>query len=114
MQNHEMKLQEQPFYLIKENIKEVEYRLDDEKRQKINVGDTITFHKVDNDLETIQVTVTELKHYKTLLEMYTDTFNMYLNNYYHTPLEAVKDTPYYTNDKIEQYGCLAILFKKTK
>ena len=42
MQNHEMKLQEQPFYLIKENIKEVEYRLDDEKRQKINVGDTIT------------------------------------------------------------------------
>lgn len=112
MQNHEMKLQTGPFNLIKDNIKKIEYRLNDEKRKKIEVGDTITFHKFDNENETIKVSVTHLRHYKDLLEMYKDTFDMYLKDYYATPEEAVEDTPYYTKEEIDKYGCLGILFKK--
>lgn len=112
MQNHEMKLQDNPFDLIEQNIKTIEYRLNDEKRKKIKVGDSITFHNINDANKMLKVIVIELRHYKDLLEMYKDTFNMYLKDYYNNPEEAVLDTPYYSNEEIEKYGCLGIIFKR--
>ena len=40
---HKMKLNESPFERIKNGTKTIEFRLYDEKRQKINIGDTIIF-----------------------------------------------------------------------
>ena len=111
MTNHEMKLNENPFNQMKSGEKQIEYRLNDEKRQKIKIGDTITFTKVD-DTENIKVIVTELKYYKTLLEMYSASFDQYLKNYYNTPEEVVNDTTYYTKEEEEKYGCVAIHIRK--
>ena len=41
-----MKLQESPFERIKSGTKTVEFRLYDEKRSKINIGDQIEFSKL--------------------------------------------------------------------
>lgn len=43
---HFMRLHEEPFELIKFGKKIIEIRLNDEKRQKVNIGDTITFSKL--------------------------------------------------------------------
>ena len=40
-----MKLQKSPFERIKKGTKTVEFRLYDEKRRKINIGDQIEFSK---------------------------------------------------------------------
>lgn len=112
MKNIDMRLHEEPFNLIKNNIKTVEYRLNDEKRREIEIGDIITFYKRPEEIETIKAEVIELRYYKDLLEMYTDTFNQYLYKDYSTPQDAVEDTPYYSNEEINMFGCVAIIFKK--
>lgn len=74
MRNHDMRLNEEPFYMIANDIKDIEYRLNDEKRQQIQIGDTITFYKRSLKKEIIKVLVIDLKYYKNLLEMYSATF----------------------------------------
>jgi len=98
--------------MIKANAKNIEYRLNDEKRKQIKIGDTITFYKRPLEEEQIKVFVTDLKYYKNLLEMYTATFDKDFKGKYKDPQSVVDDTPYYTNAEVKQYGCLAIYFKK--
>lgn len=43
---HKMKLQEDPFERIKNGTKTVEFRLYDEKRQSIQIGDEIEFSRL--------------------------------------------------------------------
>ena len=112
MKNHDMRLHEEPFNMIKENVKNIEYRLNDEKRKQIKIGDTITFYKRPLNEEQIKVLVTDLKCYKDLLEMYTATFDKDFKDRYKNPQAVVDDTPYYTDDEVKRYGSLAIYFKK--
>lgn len=53
---HKMKLNER----IKNGTKTIEFRLFDEKRQQIKVGDQIEFSKLPNLQEKLLVNVTEL------------------------------------------------------
>lgn len=107
-------LNAEPFELIKSGAKDVEYRLNDEKRQKIQIGDMITFYKRPLEDEMIQVVVTDKKYYDTLLEMYSATFDRELKNRYSSVQAVVDDTTYYTEEEIEKYGCVAIHFRKVK
>jgi ASC-1-like (ASCH) protein len=107
-----MKLNAEPFEQMNSKEKQIEYRLYDDKRQQLKVGDNITFTKLPDEDKTLQVVITDLKRYKTLLEMYEDSFDQYLNNYYSSPQEVVDDTTYYSDEEIQQYGCLAIHIKK--
>lgn len=107
-----MNLYEGPYSRIKSGIKTIEYRLNDEKRQTVAVGDIITFYKLPEKKESIKTTVTDLKYYDTLLEMYTDTFDLYLKDIYDTPEDVVEATTYYTEEEVKKYGCVAIYFKK--
>jgi len=110
--NHEMRLHKEPFEMIESGIKNIEYRLNDEKRKEIKIGDTITFYKRPEEIKTIKVVVTDLKYYPDLLSMYSATFDKDFKNRYKTPQEVVEDTPYYTEDEIKEYGCVAIYFNK--
>lgn len=107
-----MRLHEGPFDRIASGVKKIEYRLNDEKRREIRIGDTITFYKRPEEMEKIVVKVTDLKHYEDLLSMYTASFDHYLRDMYETPQDAVDDTPYYTDEDVRRYGCLAIHFEK--
>lgn len=109
-----MRLNEEPFNLIETGIKDIEYRLNDEKRKQIKIGDTITFYKRPLEKEVIKVIVTDLKYYKTLLEMFSATFDRDFKSRYENPQAVVNDTPYYTQEEVNKYGCVAIYFKKIK
>ena len=109
---HNMKLNADSLGMLESGEKEVEYRLNDEKRQQLRVGDIITFTKLSDEDKTLSVIITDLKKYKTLLEMYTASFDQYLSKNYITPKEAVEATDYYSDEEIEKHGCLAIHIKK--
>lgn len=60
MKNIDMHLNIEPFALTKNGVKDLEYRLNDEKRREIKVGDTIIFYKRLEEKEIIKAMVTEL------------------------------------------------------
>ena len=67
---HKMKLNESPFERIKNGTKTIEFRLFDEKRQLIKVGDKIEFSKLPDLNEKILVDVLELYQERTFKELF--------------------------------------------
>jgi len=100
------------FRVVKKGIKNVEVRVNDQKRQNLKIGDTIAFYKRPSDDEMIEVVVTNLKYYNNFEE---------LGNYY--PMERLylrdfnKDAWYdlmkrfYSTEEVIKYGVVAIEFK---
>lgn len=101
---HTMKLNESPFERIKNGSKTIEFRLFDEKRQQIKVGDQIEFFKVPELQEKLLVDVIELYRAETFEELfkklYSDTEEI---------TEKTK-TMYeiYPPEKEKKYGVLGI------
>lgn len=104
--HHSMKLQSEPFGQIQSGTKKIEIRLFDEKRQKIHMGDTIIFSRMDNELDTIQTKVIDLVQFGTFKEL----FNMYEPVCYGA--DNVNDYKsmyqYYSEEEEQKYGVLAI------
>lgn len=69
--NHEMKLNPEAFLGVKEGKQKWETRLADGKRKNIVVGDTITFSKLPELVETITVKVTQIIGAKNFEELFT-------------------------------------------
>ena len=57
---HQMKLNDDPFERIKNGTKTIEFRLYDEKRRKVKIGDKIEFSKLPDLQEKILVDVVDL------------------------------------------------------
>lgn len=66
---YKMKLHEKPFSEIVNGSKEIEFRLYDNKRKKLKIGDTIQFSKLPDLLETVDVEVIDLYHYPTFRDL---------------------------------------------
>jgi ASC-1-like (ASCH) protein len=115
---HKMRLLPEPFEEMRSGRKVIEIRLNDEKRQKVKVGDTIVFHKLPEGREKLSVRVIELLPYKDFQSLYQDipfcqfgcsgkTMEWMLENTYKI----------YTREQEEKYGALGIrieLFKRMK
>ena len=101
---HKMKLQESPFERIKNGTKTVEFRLYDEKRSKIKIGDQIEFSKLSDLQETILVDVLDLYR--------EDTFENLFKKLFTDEDEIKKKTKsmyqYYSPDEEKQYGVVGI------
>jgi len=70
---HEMKLRPKYYDFILNGTKRIEIRLNDEKRQKISLGDKIRFHKDPGALEEyFDATVIGLLRYNTFEELFKD------------------------------------------
>ena len=100
---HKMKLFEDPFENIKNGTKTVEFRLFDEKRQKIKVGDQIEFSKLPDLKEKIVVNVDGLYR--------EDTFEKLLRKFYND--EEIKSIikvihEIYSPEQEKTYGALGI------
>jgi|GEM_PF-1672559 len=111
--NHTMRLHEELYEMIEIDLKDIEYRLNDEKRQLIRIGDMIAFYKRPEEKEFIRTIVTDLKYYKDLLSMYSATFERDFKDRYDSPQSVVDDTPYYSEEEISEHGCVAIYLKRT-
>ena len=101
---HKMKLQESPFERIKNGTKTVEFRLYDEKRSKIKIGDQIEFAKLPDLQETILVDVLDLYR--------EDTFENLFKKLFTDKDEIKRKTTsmyqYYSPDEEKQYGVVGI------
>ncbi|WP_080146025.1 ASCH domain-containing protein [Marinilactibacillus piezotolerans] len=106
---HQMGLYEEYLESIKQQTKWIEVRLNDEKRQKIKIGDFIEFTKVPQLDESIIVKVTDLKKYKSFKDMYLDSPFAAFGCEGWTLEELVKGTyEIYSIDQEREFGALAI------
>lgn len=104
---HQMKLNESPFERIKNGTKKIEFRLYDEKRQKIKVGDKIEFSKLPDLSEKLVVDVLDLYR--------ADSFESLFRN-----IESDEETAkskadsmrqIYSQEEEQKYGVLGIRMK---
>jgi ASC-1-like (ASCH) protein len=110
---HEMRLNPEPFRMIKSGQKTIELRLYDEKRRKIAVGDTIAFTETETG-ERMRVTVTDLSVFPTFSELYRA---LPLTQCGYTEAELKTASPddmlaYYSPERQRQYGVIGIGIEK--
>ena len=101
---HKMKLNESPFERIKNGTKTVEFRLYDEKRKQIKIGDKIEFLKLPELQETILVEVIDLYREETFEELFKKLY---------TDEEEIKRKTnsmyqFYSPEKEKEYGVIGI------
>lgn len=106
---HEMKLQPKYFEYILNGTKRIEIRLNDEKRQLINIGDEIEFVKEPELTEKFSVKVVGLLRYNSFNEMFKD-FDIKMLADESMTKEELMDVleEFYTKEKQEKYGVLGI------
>lgn len=110
----EMKVHLHPdvFEIVKNGVKDVEARVNDIKRRKLKIGDTLFFFNRPLEDEYIKARVVGLKYFKDFEQMgnfypikrlYLEhyTLNMWLN-------ELAR---FYTPEEIAEYGVVAIEFE---
>ena len=104
---HRMNLNPEPFDLIRRKIKKVEMRLNDEKRQKIKIGNLILFknNKTNEELIAEVVDIRLFKNFDELYSSYDKTLIGYKKDEDSKPDDMLE---YYSKFKIEKYGVVAI------
>ena len=60
------------FDIIVNKDKDVEIRLNDEKRRKLHVGDTLTFLRRPDEIDKISATVTNLVYFNNFEEVFNN------------------------------------------
>ena len=106
---HYMNLVPSAFKKIANGDKTIELRLNDEKRKRINVGDTVGFNCNENN-DIITAKVKQLHKFADFKSLYNalplDKFGYAeseLHTAHHTDMEQ-----YYSTEKIKKYGALGI------
>jgi len=108
---HEMRLHLSPFEKIRNGTKTIEMRLNDEKRQIIQIGDQIKFSSREDPEQTVVTEVAGLDTFPSFKEAYAaypppeygaETGNEWENMY-----------KYYSKDEEGEHGVLAIRVKFT-
>ncbi len=106
---HNMKLWRDAFGNIADGSKTIELRLNDEKRQKINIGDTIVFNCTKNN-DIITAKVKALHKFADFKELYEHLpldkcgySKEELGTAHYTDMEQ-----YYSKEEIAKYGALGI------
>lgn len=100
------------FDIIVNKDKDVEIRLNDEKRRKLHVGDTLTFLRRPDEIDKISATVTNLVYFNNFEEVFNnyEMKRIYLDN---TSKEDYINLMkrFYSDEDVEKYGVVAIEFK---
>lgn len=106
---HNMKLHSLPFEKIKSGKKTIELRLYDEKRQKIQAGDSIVFINTATG-EEISATVKKLHRFPTFEQLYS-TLPLLQCGYTQEDIHLADPsdmTQYYSEEQQKQYGVVGI------
>lgn len=108
---YNMKLNNEPFNLIKNGTKTVELRLNDEKRSLLKVGDEIEFTNRDTN-EKLSVDIINLHKYPSFEELYKH-FDKVEMGYNKDDIAEPKDMEaYYSKEEQNKYGVLGIEIRK--
>lgn len=101
---HKMKLNQSPFERIKNGTKTIEFRLYDEKRQQIKIGDKIEFSKLPDLKEKLLVDVVGLYRGDT----FENLFRKLISNGEEIKRKTESMHQYYSPEKEKEYGVLGI------
>ncbi len=106
---HTLKLQPEYFDFVLNGTKRIEIRLNDEKRRKIELGDTIKFFKEPALSECFTVKVIGLLRYNSFMDMFKDFEIDILSDKSMTKDQLINSLEqFYPKEKQEQYGVLGI------
>ena len=109
---HKMKLQEDPFERIKNGTKTVEFRLYDEKRQQVKVGDQIEFSKLPELQEKLLVKVIDLYKEKSFEKLFKKVF---VGEDEEKIIEKAKSmNRFYAPEQEKEYGVVGIKIEVIK
>lgn len=106
---HEMKLHSSPFEMIKSGEKTIELRLNDEKRQKIKMGDNIIFTNTVTG-EKLYATVKKLHQFESFEDLYK-TLPLLQCGYTTDDIDTARPSDmeqYYSSEEQEKYGVVGI------
>ena len=110
---HELKLQPRYYEYILNGSKDIEIRLYDEKRQKINIGDIIIFKKEPELNESFKVRVVGLLRYENFDGLFEDFDIDRLADKSMKKSELLEELEkFYTKEKQKEYGVLGIRIEK--
>lgn len=104
---HEMRLNNDPFVLIKNGSKTIEMRLYDDKRRKIKDNDIIVFTNTTTD-ETIKVKVINLYLYSNFEELYKNFDKISIGYAKNEVANASDMEKYYSREEQLTYGVVGI------
>ncbi|MCQ2570953.1 MAG: ASCH domain-containing protein [Candidatus Saccharibacteria bacterium] len=97
---------------VANGTKNVEARVNDEKRQQLKAGDVIEVLKRPDEVESLKVKITDLKYFKDFSEL-ADNYpieRLYSPSF--TKEEYVALFPkFYSDEEINKYGTVAIEFE---
>lgn len=109
----EMKVHLHPdvFEIVKNGVKDVEARVNDEKRKKLKIGDTLIFLKRPLEDEYLKAQVIGLKYFKDFEEMgaFYEFKRLYLESY-NLDMWLKELSRFYTKEEVEKDGVVAIEF----
>lgn len=101
------------FSIVKDGRKDVEIRVNDEKRRKLKIGDDLIFLKRPDNIESIKAKVIDLKYFKNFSEV-VDNFEMeriYLKDYSKDDYLS-EMRRFYTDEEQKECGVVAIIFER--
>ena len=107
---HNMRLKKEPFEKICAKKKTVELRLLDEKRKKVNVGDTIEFECPEAGGKIVTARVLALHRFSSFKELYT-TLSLEKCGYGKDEIKKASPTDmetYYSKEEQAKYGVVGI------
>ena len=107
---HIMRLHNKPFILIKDGIKNIEMRINDEKRQLIKIGDNIQFvNRFTNEI--IYTEVINLYYFNNFEELYNNFDKVSIGYDKNDDANPNDMNKYYSKEEIDKFGVLAIEIK---
>lgn len=112
---HKMKLNDNAFDRMKKGNKKREYRVNDEKRRKVKIGDIISFRKLPDLNEKLDMLVTDVHVYKDFKEAVTQYFDEDFSDRHddiNSLVESFYSKGYYNKDEVEKYGTVVFTLDK--
>lgn len=109
---HKMKINDNAFLKMNNGTKVREYRINDEKRRKVQIGDIIEFHKITNLEEKIQMIVKDITVYKTVKDAIKEYFDKDFSARHKdidSTVHSFYDRGFVTKEEKEKYG---LVFQK--
>ena len=110
---HKMKLKREPFEKILSGRKTIELRLNDEKRQQVQVGDYIEFASIDDSGEKLTAVVTALHHFENFQELYASLPKEKMGYDKDDVVNPDHMDEYYSREEQEKYGVVGIELRLT-
>lgn len=112
---HTMKINDDAFERMKKGTKKREYRVNDEKRKLVRVGDIIEFQKTSNQEEKIKMEVKKINCFHSLNEAVSFHFDEDFSDR-HSDIESAVNSfyqkGYCTKEEIEKLGMVVFTIKK--